>query len=1191
MLTTGNRGRTPLKLGLTLSLILLLFTASPAWPQGFQGTIRGSVQDPTGALIPNANITITNTATGETRTQLTSSTGTFNFPNLLVGEYSVTAELQGFKKVTRENVAVTASTVTDVVTRMEVGAVTEEVSVTAGADLVRVSTAQLEGYTTKNVSEYPTPLLSGNPNNFAILAPGTTTMPGGMAGRGGSVGGNRPRNNNFVLDGVDNNDPSVTGDLAPVISDAVSEFTLITNQFSAEYGHSTAGQFITTTRSGENELHGRGWWYSQNRDLNSLDNLTRAVTKPGNPKPRYDYNRFGGQAGGRIIKDKWFYFGAYEYRNLSQAGASSGEILVPTAAGLSTLQSLAGNPATGISKTTVDILANFVPVAAAQSRATTITNEALPAGANQVTIPLGQFSTTTPQFDRTHLFLGSSDYQTGTHRISGRYSHSRNRQIVAGNLPTAQFNSNVSFDTHRAVFSDVWTVNPRTVNEFRAGFNRAVSNNPVSLPPAPGRTDVFGNYGVQDLSLFIGPLSNYPQTNKRNVYQFLDSVSIVSGAHTLKFGAEMRNIIANGDFLPRARAEFTYTNLDEFVRDRFPTNTSIRGVGLGAYTQNRPAYYAFAQDSWKLHPRVTLEYGLRYEYTLPARDQDLQDLNGIANIVSVRDEVYTTDYPGITATSPNLGRKIFDTLPGYHQKAILDRVGENLIFRRPSPDNNNFAPRIGLAWDITGDGRTSLRAGAGIAYDVYFGNLALLQLPPQLQAENRETNACAITPSPAWCAAPGATTNPRTADIRANTIGFLAGGGLLPVLPPATRINRFTARNLTGNYVFADETVPETYTWSLSLQREQFKGWLFEARYVGNHVVHLPIQLHKNPAVPNPVQLPLFMNEGEARSTNFSGRPTLLQFQQAQTRILAPYGFNGVITEFAPSGQSWYHGGSFSATRHLSKGLEVNSSYTFSKTLDVIENELNTSAINPRRPKNMYDVFDNKGLSGIHRAHKFVASWIYEFPRFNDGNGALGRALSGWRINGMYIAESGMPFSMLAGRDVNGDGDTAGDTAFFNPNGNRNVGSDVNFVCWNGAAASTAASAAACGGAGSVVGYVSRDSSAAFIRGQAGMPGNLARGTGKMPGISTTNLALQKNIRFWDEGRQIQFRAEMWNAFNHPSYTLGTGTVIGQTTPALTTQGYALPGSPQFLNKGVLSGSLGNSPFQRIIQFGLKMLF
>src|SRR5262249_38257767 len=333
-----------------------------------------------GALVPGVTVTLSNVDTGETRTQETSSVGTFSFPNLALGTYRVTAELSGFKKLARENIVVKANQVVDVKLQLELGNVSETVSVTAGEDLVKTSSAQLEGasYNSKIISEVPfnDPTGTGNPIQLAVFAPGVTTHSGGVAGMGGSIGGNRPRQNNFVVDGVDNNSPSVTGSLTPVIQEAVEEFTLLTNQFSAEFGHSTAGQFITTTKSGTNELHGKGWWYLQNRHLNALDNLTRATTPPGDPKPRYDRNRFGGQIGGPIKKERLFFFGSYEYRDLTLASTSPGAIFVPTSAGLAALDSLAANAASGISPINVGVLKSLVPPAPAAARSVPVLNQA-----------------------------------------------------------------------------------------------------------------------------------------------------------------------------------------------------------------------------------------------------------------------------------------------------------------------------------------------------------------------------------------------------------------------------------------------------------------------------------------------------------------------------------------------------------------------------------------------------------------------------------------------------------------------------------------------------------------------------------------------------------------------------------------------------------------------------------------------
>ena len=1174
---------------------LLLAVALPGSlpAQTFQGQITGVVEDEQGAPVPGANVTLRNEGTGETRSQASSTTGTVVFPNLLVGSYTMAVELTGFKKYERRGVVVKANSTVDVKARVSVGGVEEVITVVGGAELVKTTSSQLEGgsFDAKTIRDLPivqSGNLDGNPINFAILAPGVGTQPGGVAGQGGTIGGNRPRQNNFVVDGLDNNDPSVTGVLVPVIQDSVAEFSLLTNQFNAEFGHSTAGQFVSTLKSGTNDLHGGAWGYVINRHLNSLDNLTRAtaVDDPDFEKPRFDRQRTGAQFGGPIVRDKWFFYGAYEYRNLNQAGSASGQILVPTAAGLATLEALAGQPRSGISPLNVGILRDFVPTAGTATGTVPVLNE----GTNQfVPIEIGAFSANTPNYRREHLGFFSTDYQARAHRLSGRFSYFRLREIEAGELPTADFNDEPSQDTKRGTLSWVWTASPNVVNEFRGGFTDNTTDFPIpGLPAAPGNLDVFGNYNIDELSLFIGPQSNLPQSGMDRLWQVSNTTTWIRGNHSFKFGGEFRRIVSASDFLPRARGENGWTTLDLFVRDTLPA-VSIRGVGEAAFDQDRDSFYGFVQDSWRLSPRFTVDLGVRYERTGTAKDSALQDLNNFASIFDIRGEVDAD------------GNNIFNSLHPFHQQRLLDYVGDSLVFRRPTSDKNNFSPRVGFAWDVKGDGKMSVRGGFAWSQDVIFGNLPLLQLPPQAQAENRgDSNACILSPAPAWCGVGGGGL-PGGEDVRHITGGYLAGGGLLPTLDPAASEDRELARANTGAFVH-DETSPETLTWSLAFQRELARDLLVEVRYIGTRGRKLPIQrwvsaglLPTGGSAALGLDLPIFLNESDALGRNYAGAPTRADFGANQLLILEPYGFFGVITEFAPIGKSIYHGGSVAFTKRFSDGFSINANYTLSKATDWVENELFTSFLNPRRPANMTDPSLDDGESGLSKRHKAVLAWQWDLPK-PSGNGVLSAVLGNWAWNGIFLFESGQALTVQSRTDTNGDFDNAGDRAWENPNGQRNVGSGVNFVCWNGATASISPTAVGCGGNGGVVGYVAANPNAQFVNGALGANIGFGldptrRGNVFGPGnIATINTSLYKTIPLGGDAR-LRFGVQVLNLTNSPSFALASASAIGSTSAATTTPGFVQPSSPQFLDQTVFSGSLGQAPFQRIVQFEARIDF
>jgi hypothetical protein len=1118
------------KLVICLFVVTLLISGASQQSIGQTtgGVLRGTVKDATGSVIPDAVVTATNEATGAKFNTVTSSAGLYSFPNLLVGSYSVSVEHAGFKKFVRKDVPVSANQITDADTTLELGAVSTIVEVVGGAELVSATTSQL-GATIqgKTVMDLPNSVLGGSPLNLAVLLPNTTTQAGGVLGEGGSIGGNRPRNNNFTIDGVDNNDVALTGSLQPVIQDAVAEFNLISNQFSAEYGHSTAGQFNIITKSGTNEYHGSAFYYAQNRHLNAMDNLTKAALQAGeiDKKPRFDYTRLGGTFGGPIKKDKLLFFGAYEYRTRGEA-ATGVTVLSPTSAGMSALNSLAANSAVN------SILQQF-PTASMASDAITVSGQP---------IPVGEVQFFAPDFENQHDFQTNVDYNVGKHQLRGRFLFDRLRQPnLNPSLPLPQFTGDYARDGRKIAFTDIWAMTSRLANDFRLSYSRNFLG--YSVP----KTFVnFPTVKIDELGLNIGPEENSPQSTTQNSYQVLNNLSYVVGSHQIKGGIEYRSIITPGDFLPRGRGEWDYATMSEFINDLVPGgyNGALRGAGSGFFAGNQQSLYWFLQDDLKVAKNLTLNLGVRYEFTTNPRDANLQVLNSVAN------------------------------LPGVFE------------FRKPKTDRNNVGPRVGFAYspDFSGgflgklfgsEGKSSIRVGFAIAYDVNFQNLASLQLPPQLQTEQNPTITCASATPPAWCA---------------TGTGFLAGGGLLQInVPPVTQAD---ARASTGSLI-VDQVAPKTYTWTLSMQREFAQDYVLELRYLGTRGLNLPLQVRLNaisvferhPELALPTY---FSNTAVPASVSFQA-PSLADFYLAQDLRYSADGFYSLVTAFPAVGNSIYHAGSIELRRRFAKGLFLLANYTWSRTIDDSTNELYSSLVNPRRPQNPYNLRNERGLSTLDMPHKFSLSWTYELPGFFPQNAWAGRILDGWQFNGSYLAQSGQPITALAGQDANGDYDAAGDRALLNPNGSGRTGTRANYVLRSPATGATSI-ATGIDDYGSqdsqVVGYVAADPKARFVVAMPGTPDDgkrVGRNTIRTLGLNNWNLSLFKSFRL-DEARQLQFRAEFFNAFNHRQYSLGLPSYEQSLDNALSST-YANVSALQFLDASQFSGG------SRTMQLSLKFIF
>ncbi len=1108
---------------LALWLVLLCVVAHA---QRTDGTLRGVVQDPEGAVVGRAKVTVLSTLTGVTYTTETTDAGTYVFPNLPVGTYTLTVEGGGFQKYARKGIEVRSSQVAEADVRLVIGSADTMIEVQAGAEVVETQSSQLAAsFQQRAVNELPIASLGGSPLELSVLLPNTTTVVGGVVGDGGSVGGTRARANGFTIDGVDNNDIVQTGALSPVINEAVAEFSLITNQYAAEYGFAGGGQFNVVTKSGTNDWHGEGHYFNRNRDLNARTNLEEAagLTDPA----RDDYNRVGGSLGGPLVKNRLFLFGAYEYQ--TQGVASTGvQVLAPTAAGLSALNSLAASSAVR------GLLAQF-PAASSATTSETVTD---PATGNPVVIPIGPAQTFAPNFFNQHDFQINVDANLGAHQVRGRLLYDRFRSPnVNLNLPLAQFAGQVVSDNRKVFFTDVWAISTRLVNDFRASYSRNVADFTV-----PGQFANFPDLIIDSLGLNVGPEPNSPQGVTQNVYQVLEQVAYSRGAHTFKFGGEWRHWIAPSDFLPRARGEFDYANLNELVNDFVPTgfNGALRGVGSGFFAGNQNAIFWFVQDDFKLTPHLTLNLGLRYEWVGIPRDAQLQAINDVAS-------------------DPSIG----------------------LFFRAPRTDTNNFAPRIGFAWDPTGSGKWALRGGFGISYYNTFQNLVLLQLPPQLQGEQNPALTCSglSGPPPAWCAS---FLDPNDGTGR----GFLAGGGLAQVNLPPT--DQAAARANTQSLI-EDQVQPKILSWSLGVQREVTPNTSLEVRYVGTRSLSLPVQVRRNfitvfEAAPQLGSLPVFFSASDVPATFDLNASTRADFENAQTLRFLNQGFFGTVTAFPATGSSIYHAGSADLNHRFSQGLTLRGNYTFAHNIDNATNELFSSRVNPRRPQDPNNIAGERGRSALDIRHKFALSWIYEVPKLNVENRIVRSLLHGWQFSGTYLAQSGQPITALSGVDANGDFDAAGDRAILNGNGTSLSGTAVDFVLRDPGTGATSICSSNCP-SDQTVGYVAVDPSARFVRAELGAVSNLGRNTVSTPGLNIWNTAVFKTTKL-SEGVNIQLRVETFNTFNHRNFSLAAPTVFSALDPqnALSTS-FANVSSPNFLNIRQFDGGA------RTLQLGLKLTF
>ncbi len=909
--------------GLVCALRVLLLLMSPAgWAQTSTGTLTGQVTDSTGAIVPEAVVTIREIKTNLTSSAATDPTGFYRVTNLPRGFYEIKVELSGFKAAVVSGVELTVNELKRVDVTLQVGAVTEVVTVTGQASLVSTEEARLTGLVDKRrIIEMP--LVTRDFTQLALMQPGV--VQGGVGGNTGgfSIGGARSRGTNFLVDGIEDNDPVVPGGTQVTVPlDSVEEFRLIRNTFAPEFGRLAGGVMSIVTKNGSNELHGTLWQFHRNRSARARNFFERS-------KPPYIRNQFGFDVGGPFIKDKFFGYGSYEEITLRSSTSQRSRFFTSDA-----LRAATGPLAR-------EILRQYPrPPAAENPRFVSVGGEQVPVSAETVI--------TRPNNSNDYRFVIRLDHQSsgGRNRIGGRHIFNQTTNLSpdsSNSLLTEFFGLDTSFRSQNIGLTNTTLIRTNLVNELKVGFTRDAFDWRPRNPQVPTIT-ITGMNG-------FGAATNMPQNRFPQVWQLDESLSWVAGRHALKAGFQGRDIKRARTFNAFFRGSYQFANEAAFLADnpflysvRIDLTSGDRADGYRVYA--RREFMGFVQDDWKIRPNLTFNLGVRYENFRPPKELT----NRIAQAI-------------IPA-----GSTIYD---------VLDRLESKPTKFFYNPDNNNFAPRIGLVWSpesdsgwmrwLTGGPRkTSIRLSYGVFYERLFQNID----------ENIQFN-------PPF--APTLTYDTRARQTFTYSIPSWVPPDLRGAAPPRGTAPLVFDPNMRAMYL---------QTWFFGVQRELPGQVSVEADYVGTKGTKLPLSLNVN---------------------RFDGD----LFDGTLNRINSDF---GNVNLAANRLSSIYHSLQVEVNRRFGRGFTMNAAYTFSRFLDedsdYFASDGIVSATNIRR---------DRGLSLFHTPHRLSMGGIWDMPFFQGSHAVLRQALGGWTLSGILALQSGRPFNVLMSSpyprgDFNGDG-------------------------------------------------------------------------------------------------------------------------------------------------------------------------
>ena len=1148
------------------------------WGQTNSGNIRGTITDPSGAALAGAAVTARNMDTGLSITTASTDAGLYSVPNLPPGRYSVSVEAPSLKKYTQEGVTVATGTAVTLDIQMQLGAVSEDVTVIADASQLQTATSEI-GATVQSTLVANLPLeVSGtirNPVQFIELVPGFV---GGVANNPGSnssddfkVNGGQEGGTDVLVDGVSISLVSANTQWNKGVStEGVQEFKVLQSNFSPEYGESGDGIVSLTLKSGTNQFHGSAYDYLRNRDLDANSWKNNLL---GSPRSVDTQNDFGATAGGPVFipklyhgRDKTFFFFDYEGFRLRNGGTGTQslpnenfrkgdfsallptvQLYDPTTHAAIPGDILTNDPSFKASTVMAKVFALLPP-----------TNGSLTNNVADHTVS----STTANLYD-----VKIDHFFSDKHRVSGGFDYDNTRTGGSSDLGPI-FGQSIPQHTRYARFSDNYIFTSSLVNQFLFGFSRryrAEGSNSIGLG-FPAKIGLTGVSNTTFPCIKWGG-SNYNVNNcgdsefADNVYQVNDSVSWVKGKHNLKFGGEVRMLQFNVRRLTQGSGEF------DFGPAQTSSTGTATGVGgdavasslfglsdtttlnYGAFSGVRYKDFSFyGQDSYKFSARLTLNYGLRYDLDLPATEA-------------------FNRFSAVDPTLPNPGAG--NILGAYTYFGT--GTGRNGRRRPQDTYRKAFGPRVGFAYSI--NSKTVLRGGYGIFYEALKEGSFADQ--DGLGFFNKQTVTVANG-------------GPTQID---NGVTHL-----FPTLGP------FTPEGQNGNggviLVPANSGRPaDIQTWNLDIQRQVIGNLMVSVAYVGSKGTHLPALN----IIPNQVN-PSFLSLGSELTMKATCLAANTCPNSAAAGVKLPYaGFTGNINQalrpfpqygnfnqednsFTPdrTGNSTYHAMQLQVDRRFAQGLSFLVSYTVSKNITDADSAgpgvSGFIGTNSFIGENSYNRSAEKAVSQLDTPQSLVASFFYELPvghgkRYMNSGGVTDRVLGGWSVSGILSYHSGTPTEVYgncqntAGDVLFGGCNTTGAGARVNvvpgvPQTNKSNFSPTTMPFWNPAAFTAAAP---------------------FTFGNEPRSLPLARSFGGR----NEDFTLGKKTRLLGEKAIIDFRASFFNMFNRHIYS-APSNVFGPSlqTPFVPA---GVPGCSGPLACGF--GAITDSSGPRTIQFGLKIQY